>query len=87
MFTRAFRRESVPRSVELAYVREKKRIEYEAAEPYLRPVAGPEAEAQLRQRVRDALAELPLEERLALNREKRRAYETLVYEYRTAGDR
>lgn len=86
MFTRELRRESVPRSVELAYVREKKRIEYEAAEPYLRPVAGPESEAQLRRRVREALAELPIEERLALKRRKRRAYETLVLEHRETRD-
>lgn len=72
--------------MELAYVHEKKRIEYEAVEPYLKPVAGSESEAQLRRRVREALAELPMEERLAVKREKRRTYEALVYEYREACD-
>lgn len=86
MFTRKFSRETVPRSVELAYVHEKKRIEYEAVEPYLKPVAGAESEAQLRQRVREALAKLPMEERLAVKRAKRRAYETLIYEYQEACD-
>ena len=62
---------------DLEYIRRKKRIEYEYAEPYLTPVARPsqQSEADLRKRVRNVLTMLPRREQLELRNELRHAYD------------
>ncbi|EMA47602.1 hypothetical protein [Halococcus saccharolyticus] len=58
---------------EWEFIARRKQLQYEAVEPYLKPVAGPETEAELRQRVRDALENLSQTERMALRAEVRQA--------------
>lgn len=68
---------------ERAFIQAKKRIEYEYAAPYLKPVpnGGNEAETELRERVRDAIEELPEQDRWAMWAEKREAYRRLRLEF------
>lgn len=68
---------------ERAFLRAKKRIEYEYAAPYLKPVAnaGRESETELRDRVREAIEELPEQDRWAMWAEKREAYRRLRLEF------
>jgi len=64
---------------ERAFIQAKKQIEYEYAEPFLKPVAdaGMESETELRARVRAAIEELPEQDRWAMWADKREAYREL----------
>ena len=64
---------------ERAFIRAKKQIEYQYAEPYLKPVAnaGMESEIELRERVRAAIEELPEQDRWQMWADKREAYREL----------
>lgn len=69
---------------ERAFIQAKKRIEYEYAAPYLKPVANPgeQSETDLRDRVRVAIEEdLPERDRWEMWAEKREAYRRLRLEF------
>ncbi len=69
---------------ERAFIRAKKRIEYEYAAPYLNPVANPgqQSETDLRDRVRTAIEEdLPERDRWDMWAEKREVYRQLRLEF------
>lgn len=56
------------------YIRRKKQIEIEYALPYMKPVAGPVSEPELRQKVRAALKELPKREWVQMQQELEEAW-------------
>lgn len=64
----------------MEYIARKKQIEWEYAQPYLEPVAAPslETEPERRQRVREALSQLPEGERMKLSADLRREYREIA---------
>jgi len=68
---------------ERAFIQAKKQIEYEYAEPYLKPVANAEmeSETELRERVRAAIEGLPEQDRWQMWADKREAYRELRLAY------
>lgn len=62
----------------IEYIRRKKAIEYQFAEPYMSPVVEPVSEPQLREKVRAALMELPKSDWVEMQCELEQAYKATI---------